>query len=91
MKSDNKILNLISYFALIIIAFLLLITRILPMIGLDVKGTLINLISTIQNVLILIVISVNAYYFASTSKKWIKILFWVAIAVFIFATVVIWI
>ena len=91
MKGEKKTLNLISYVALVMIAFLLLVTQILPMIGLNVEGALVNLLSTIQNVLVLIVIGFNAYSFASTNKKWVKILFWVAVAVFIVATVLIWI
>lgn len=91
MKSDKKVLNVISYVALIIIAFLLLITRVLPILGLDVGGPLINVLSTVQNILVLIVVGVNAYNFAMTGEKWVKILFWVAVVVFIVATVLIWI
>ncbi len=91
MKNEKKALNLISYVALIIIAFLLLITQILPMVGLNVDGSLVNLLSTVQNVLVLIVIGINAYSFASNNKKWVNILFWVAVIVFIVATVLIWI
>ena len=91
MKGEKNALNLISFVALVIISFLLLITRILPMVGLNIEGSLVNLLETVKNVLVLIVIGINAYSFASNNKKWIKILFWVAIIVFVVATVLIWI
>ena len=91
MKGEKKALNLISFVALVIISFLLLITRILPMVGLNIEGSLVNLLETVKNVLVLIVIGINAYSFAANNKKWFKILFWVAIIVFVVATVLIWI
>ncbi|MBO7345403.1 MAG: hypothetical protein J6U92_05650, partial [Clostridia bacterium] len=61
MKGEKNALNLISFVALVIISFLLLITRILPMVGLNIEGSLVNLLETVKNVLVLIVIGINAY------------------------------
>lgn len=91
MKGDKNALNLISYVALVIVAFLLLINTILPILGININGALVSLLSTVQNLLVLIVIGINAYTFASTNKKWVRILFWVAVIVFVAATVLIWI
>lgn len=90
MKGSKHILNVISYIALVIVALLLIITRGLPIIGIIISGPIINLLSTIKEIFILIVIGVSAYNFASNNKKWVKVLFWISIVVFIVATVLLW-
>lgn len=89
-KSNKSILNTLSYIALVIIALLLAVECILPLIGIELRGTLLNLLNTVKNIFILIVVGVNAYSFAEGKAKWVKILFWVAIIIVVVATVLMW-
>ena len=55
MKESNKnFLNVLSYVAFLTIALLLAITNFLPLIGVVIKGTIVNFLETLKNVLILI-------------------------------------
>ncbi len=91
MKNSNKdLLNTLSYIALIIVAFLLVIRNLLPIVGINLSGPIFSILETVQNVFVLLVIGICAYNFISGKAKWINILFWIAIVVFIVATVLIW-
>lgn len=92
MKNSNKnFMNVLSYIALLIVALLLAISNLLPLIGVSVVGPLVNALKTAQNVLILVIIGVLAYRFAfNQGVKWVKVLYWIAIAVFVVGTVLIW-
>lgn len=91
MKNSNKsLLNLVSYVALMLIALLLFVRNLLPVVGIVVGGPLIAVLSTLQNILMIIVIGVVAYDFAKSGKKWIKILYWIAVAIFIIGTILVW-
>ena len=85
--SNNNLLNMLSYVAMIIFALLLLISNVLPAIGLNIGGTLINALNTVQNILILIVVGVSAYNFIQGKAKWINVLYWIALVAFIVGTV----
>ena len=92
MKNSNKnLLETLSYVALIIIALLVFVHRLLPVVGVSVNGPLFNVLDTIQNFLILLVVGILAHSFAySSSNKVVRILFWSAIIVFIVGTVLVW-
>ena len=91
MKNSNKsLLNLVSYVALMLIALLLFIRNLLPVIGIVVEGPLIAALSTLQNILMIVVIGVIAYDFAKSSKKWVKVLYWIAVAIFVVGTILVW-
>ena len=91
MKNSNKnILNTLSYLALIIVALLLLVNNILPAIGIDVSGPFFNVLGTIKEMFVLIVIGIAAYNFTSGKAKWITILFWIAIIVYIVSVMFYW-
>jgi len=92
MKNSNKnFINVLSYVALLIIALLLAISNLLPLVGVAVTGPLVNILKTIQNVLILLIIGVLAFRFAfNQGAKWVKVLYWVSIVIFIVGTVLIW-
>lgn len=90
-KSNKNFLNVLSYVALILIALLLAITNLLPVIGVNISGPLVNALKTVQNVLILIIIGVSAYNYAfRQGAKWIKVLFWISIVIFVVGTVLLW-
>lgn len=88
MKTNNKnILNLLSFFALIIVAVLIVINNLLPAIGVNVSGRLFSILGTIKDIFILIVIGLSAYNFvAGKSKGW-RITYWIAIVLFIVGVV----
>ena len=91
MKSSNKnALNTLSYVALIIVALLMLINHVLPLIGLDISGPLVNVLETIKNLFVLIVIGISAYNFLPGRAKWVSVLFWIAIIVYVVGTVLLW-
>ena len=91
MKSSNKnVLNTLSYVALIIVALLMLINHVLPLIGLDISGPLVNVLETIKNLFVLIVIGISAYNFLPGRAKWVSVLFWIAIIVYVVGTVLLW-
>lgn len=91
MKSSNKnTLNTLSYVALIIVALLMLINHVLPLVGLDIGGPLVNVLETIKNVFVLIVIGISAYNFLPGRAKWVSVLFWVAIIVYVVGTILLW-
>ena len=74
-KSDKGIINVLAYVALVLIACMLLITRLLPVLGVQISGPLVNILATIQNVLVLVVIGFCAYCFAENNRKWVKVLY----------------
>ena len=89
-KSNKNILNLFCFIALIIIAILILINNLLPLVGVNVSGPFFSALNTIKEILILIVVGLYAYYFvAGKSKTW-KIIYWIAIALFIVGIILIW-
>lgn len=90
MKNSGKnILNTLSYIALIIVAFLLFARWLSPIISLG--GAVTKVLETLQNILILIVIGISAFNFSNSSnRKWVKIVFWVAVAIFVVGTVLLW-
>ena len=91
MKNSNKdLLNTLSYVALVIIAFLLVIRTFLPVLGVNISGALVSILETVQNVFIILVVGICAYNFTIGKAKWVKILFWVAVIIFVVATVLIW-
>ncbi|MBE5749987.1 MAG: hypothetical protein E7346_03885 [Clostridiales bacterium] len=92
MKSSNKnTLNTLSYVALIIVALLILIENVLPLIGInEIKGPLISVLKTVRNMFVLIVIGISAYNFLPGRAKWVSVLFWVAIIVYVVGTILLW-
>lgn len=92
MNNSNKtLLNTLSFVALAIIALLILLCNILPLLGVTIGGPVINALETVKNILILIVIGICAYNFTVGKAKWIKILFWISVLIFVVGTVFIWV
>ena len=90
-KSTNKnIINLMSYLAFILIALLVLINNFLPIIGVTIDAKITNVLATVQNLLVLGVLGVLSYKFAVRSSKWVKIVYWIALVVFVTGTIILW-
>ena len=79
-----------SYIALVIIALLILMNNLLPLIDVTIGPKIKNVLETVQNLLVLIVLGVLSYKFTLSSAKWIKVLYWIALIIFIAGTVILW-
>jgi hypothetical protein len=84
---NGKFLGFIAFIALMAIALLELI-GILPF-GLN-EG-LDNLIRTIKNVGICLVVSITAYKFMIGKSKGLKITYWVCVGIYLLSTIFIWV
>ncbi len=90
-ESKSGALVIMSFVAFIIIAVLEIISG-LRALGVDIFGaTIMNLLNTVKNVCIIFVIGINAYRFVENKTKTWKIIYFVALAVYIVATVFMWI
>ena len=82
--NDKKIFNLFSYIALILAALLLIIYILLPLCGVNVSGPFFAVLALIKDILLVVVVGYFAYYFAySTKGKVWKIVYWVALVLYI--------
>ena len=92
MKGQNKnVLNLMAYIAFIVVALLIVVNNLFPLMGITIGGTLWNVLETVKNVLILLVLGIMAFNFTSGQAKWVKILYWVALVIFIVGTIILWV
>ena len=91
MKSENKnILSLFAFIALITLAILEVLTG-LNSIGVELfGGTILSLLNTIKNICVVIVIGILAYNFVAGKKKGFIITYWICVAIFVVATVLMW-
>ena len=92
MKDSNKgFMNILAYVAFLTIALLIALTNFLPIIGVVIKGSIVNFLETLKNVLILFIVGVLAFRFAfNQGVKWVKVLYWVSLGIFIAGTILIW-
>ncbi|HCH74091.1 MAG TPA: hypothetical protein DEV87_02780 [Clostridiales bacterium] len=90
-SSDRNILSLIAFIALIVVAVLGVFEILAHFNVLTAQGALLNLLSTIKNICILIVVGITSYSFVSNKGKGLKITYWVAFSIIIACTVLIWI
>lgn len=84
---SKKFLNGLAYFALIITGLLMLISGVLPRIGIEISGSAIGVLELIKNLFVLLVIGGVAYNYILGKAKWIKVLYWIAVIVFIAANI----
>lgn len=92
MKGSNKnVLNLMAYIAFIVVALLIVVNNLFPIMGIIIGGTLWNVLETVKNVLILLVLGIMAFNFTSGQAKWVKIIYWVALVIFVVGTVILWV
>ena len=89
-KDRAKIVNFTAFFALAVIALLIVIKNFFPIIGIEIKGTFVNVLETLQNVFILLTLGIAGYSFVCDKKKGWKTAYWIIIAIFVIATVLIW-
>ena len=51
-KTDSKILNFLAFFSLAIVAILIVVNNLLPLIGIEIRGALFNLLNTVKEIFI---------------------------------------
>ncbi len=93
MKNTEKnvnILHLMSFVALVIVAILVVVNKLLPIVGVNTSGPFFYALETIEKLFTLIVIGISAYNFVANKSKALKITYWVSVAVFIAGVVLIW-
>ncbi|MBR2614300.1 MAG: hypothetical protein IKC71_01720 [Clostridia bacterium] len=73
----------LAFIILMLTAILLIISNLLPMIGIEIKGALVGILALVKDLAVLIVIGVGAFAFVKGKKKWLKIAFWVAVAIYV--------
>ena len=89
MKSgESKFFNLLSFIAIVIIGILALVNNLLPIFGIKIEGMLFAILQTIQHVITLVVIGYFGYNFVANKTKTWKIIYWVAIILFVAAIVI---
>ncbi len=84
---NSKFLNFLAYTALIITGLLMFVNVFIPLVGIKIEGPLLSIFDFAKDMLVLIVMGAAAYRFTVGSKKWIKILFWISVIIFVTATV----
>ena len=90
-QKNDQLINTLAYFAIALIAILIVIQYFFPVIGIEIKGAFLHVLQTLQNVFILIVLGLAAYNFVNGKKKGWIISYWVFVIIFIVATIFIWI
>ncbi len=92
MKDNNKkILNLIAFIAFVVLAVLIAISG-LNSVGIEIFGsTFLKVLETVKNVCVLIVLGYLSFVYVKFSGKFLKIVFIVAVCIFVAGTVMAWI
>ncbi len=90
-SNRNNVFDFLSYIVLVIAALLIFINKLLPLVGLNISGATIHVLETIKEVFILLVIGFSAYNFVAhkRNKAW-KVIFIIAMVIFIAGIVLIW-
>ena len=86
---NGKRLSILAFIALVTVALLQILDVLSPVIRLG--EVISNIIVTVKNVCICLVIGITAYKFIVDKSKGVKITYWVSIAIFVVFTVLIWV
>ena len=90
-EGNVNVLNLMAFIGVIIVAVLELFGFLASHNILTVGGSLINLLSTVKNICIMLVIGITAYNFVKGRKKGWLITYIIAMAIIVIATILLWI
>lgn len=90
MSNNKNVVPVLSIIALFIIAVLEIVTG-LSRLNIDILGaTVINLLNTVKNICIILVIGISAFHFVKGRKKGWLIAYIIALVIFVAGTVLIW-
>lgn len=88
--SNNGALRVMAYIAFVVIALLILVNNLFPLMEIVITGPITNILETVKNVLILIILGIMAFKFTIGCAKWVKIIYWISLVIFITGTVILW-
>ncbi len=89
-NKNKKTFEAIAYITLVILALLVLVNNLLPLVGVNITGTLMHILDTVSHALTLLIISVLAFAFIQNKGKAWVVIYWIAIAIFIAGVVLLW-
>ncbi len=82
-QARRDFINLCCFIALGLAALLIFINNVLPLIGVNMSGTLIGVLALIKDIALLLGIAFGAYRFARAHGKTWVIIYWIAIALYV--------
>jgi uncharacterized membrane protein len=82
-QARGSLVRLCCYIALILAAVLIFIRQVLPLIGLNLTGKLLNWLDLIKDVALLLGIGFGAYSFGRSHGKVAIIAFWIAVLLYV--------
>lgn len=88
-EKNTNMLNFLAFISLMVFAILEIFGFLSPII--ELGATISNLLNTIKNICIIIVIGLLAYKFVENKSKGYKIAYWIAIAIFVVSTILVWV
>lgn len=91
MKGNNKsVLNCLAFIAFSIFAILMILSG-LNSVGVSILGdTVLKILDTVKNICLVVVLGCMSFKFVKAGKKVLKIIFILAIIVFIAGTIMAW-
>ena len=89
-KKNNGVFNLFSFIVLMIASTLIVTNNLLPIIGIGINGPLFNILETIKDVLLLVMVAILSYNFIIGKGKVIAVFYWVAVVIFLAGIVLRW-
>ena len=86
-KERNDFVRFCAFFALVLAALLIFVDNVLPLIGLEIGGKIVNVLRLIKDIALLLGIAFAAFSFAYAHGKGWKITYWVALIIYIASAV----
>ncbi len=83
--SKKSLDNFACYVALLVAAAILIITRVLPNFGVTIGGNIIGILDKIFDICVLFGVGFGAFHFSSKTKL-LRLLFWIALIVYVAST-----
>lgn len=82
-QAKRDFIKLCCFITLLLAAILIFVDNLLPLIGVDVSGTLFNVLRLIKDIALLLGIVFGAFSFARAHGKTWVIIFWIAVILYV--------
>ena len=79
----NDLVRICCYIALILAAVIIFVNNLLPLCGINVSGPVMKALATVRDIALLIGIVFGAFAFARSKGKAWRIVFWIALALYV--------
>lgn len=86
-KERNNFVSFCAFFALLLAALLIFVNNVLPLIGLEIGGKVINVLGLVKDVALLLGIAFAAFSFAYAHGKGWRITYWIALIIYLASAV----